>query len=58
MENSLIHPDQSFALWAILLSAATIGIWGEKTKWGAKISGAVITMLVTFVLSKEANYSP
>ena len=51
MNNSLIHPDQTFALWAILLSAATIGIWGEKTKWGAKISGAVITMLVGFFLS-------
>ena len=51
MAASLIQPDQSFALWAILLSAATIGIWGEKTKWGAKLSGAVITMLVTFVLS-------
>ena len=51
MANSLIHPDQSFAIWAILLSAATIGIWGEKTKWGAKLSGAVITMLVTFLLS-------
>ncbi|MGK7872735.1 MAG: DUF819 domain-containing protein [Xenococcaceae cyanobacterium] len=51
MENSLIHPDQTFALWAILLSAATIGLWGERTKWGAKISGAVITMLVGFFLS-------
>ncbi len=51
MENSLIHPDQTFALWAILLSAATLGIWGEKTTWGAKISGAVITMLVGFFLS-------
>ncbi len=51
MENSLIHPDQTFALWAILLSAATIGLWGEKTSWGAKISGAVITMLVGFFLS-------
>ncbi|NET54792.1 MAG: DUF819 family protein [Symploca sp. SIO2E6] len=51
MANSLIHPDQSFAIWAMLLSAATIGIWGEKTKWGAKLSGAVITMLVTFFLS-------
>ena len=51
MNNSLIHPDQTFALWAILLSAATIGIWCEKTKWGAKISGAVITMLVGFLLS-------
>ena len=51
MANSLIHPDQSFAIWAILLSAATMGLWGEKTKWGAKLSGAMITMLVTFLLS-------
>ena len=51
MENSLIHPDQTFALWAILLSAATIGVWGEKTSWGSKVSGAVITMLVGFFLS-------
>ena len=51
MANSFIHPDQTLALWAILLSAATIGLWGEKTSWGAKISGAVITMLVGFGLS-------
>ncbi len=51
MENSLIHPDQTLALWAILLSAATIGVWGEKTSWGSKVSGAVITMLVGFFLS-------
>ncbi len=51
MENSLIHPDETLALWAILLSAVTIGIWGEKTSWGAKISGAVITMSVGFLLS-------
>ena len=48
MENSLIHPDLTFALWAIFLSAATIGVWGEKNSWGAKISGAVITMLLGF----------
>ena len=51
MENSLVHPDQTFTLWALLLSAATIGLWSEKTVWGAKISGAVITMLVGFLLS-------
>ena len=51
MASSLISPDQDFALWAILLSAATIGFWAERTRWGAQISAAVITILVTFVLS-------
>lgn len=51
MEVSLIQPEQNFAIWAILLSAAAIGFWSEEKKWGAKISGAVVTMLVTFVLS-------
>lgn len=51
MENSLIQPDQNLAIWAILLSAATIGFWSEQKRWGAKISGAVVTMLVTFFLS-------
>lgn len=51
MENSLIQPEQNLAIWAILLLAATIGFWSEGKKWGAKISGAVVTMLVTFFLS-------
>ncbi|MEB3341837.1 hypothetical protein [Okeania sp.] len=30
MTNSLIQYDQNFAIWAIILSAATIGFWSEK----------------------------
>lgn len=51
MENSLIQPEQNLAIWAILLSAATIGFWSENKRWGSKISGAVVTMLVTFFMS-------
>ncbi|NEO44572.1 DUF819 family protein [Moorena sp. SIO3I6] len=51
MATSLINPNQDFALWAVLLSAATIGFWAERTPWGAKLSGAVVTILVTFILS-------
>ncbi|NEQ41061.1 MAG: DUF819 family protein [Okeania sp. SIO3I5] len=51
MTNSLIQPEQNFAIWAILLSAATIGFWSEQKMWGASISGAVVTMVVTFFLS-------
>ena len=51
MTNSLIQPEQNFAIWAILFSAVTIGFWSEQKRWGASISGAVVTMLVTFFLS-------
>lgn len=51
MPFSLISPQQEFALWAVLLLAALFGIWGEKTRWGSKVSGAVITMMTTLILS-------
>ncbi len=51
MPNPIIGPDQDFALWAVLLFAATLGIWADQTRWGAQISGAVVTLLVTFGLS-------
>ena len=54
MDNSLIQPDQDLAIWAIIFLAVTIGFWAEQKKWGASISGAVVTILVTFVLSNLA----
>ncbi|MBW2529472.1 MAG: DUF819 family protein, partial [Deltaproteobacteria bacterium] len=51
MDDSLIAPDQHWALWAVLLGAAAVGVWAERTRWGAKLSGAVITIFCTFVLS-------
>ena len=49
--SPLISPDQHWLLWTILIIAATFGIWAEKSKIGSKISGAVMTILFTFVLS-------
>lgn len=49
--TTLIHPGQSWLIWALLLAAATLGIWSERTRWGAKVSGCVVTMGTTFVLS-------
>jgi uncharacterized membrane protein len=49
--TTLISPDQHWALWAILLSAGAFGLWAEKTSWGSKLSGAVIAIGSTFVLS-------
>ena len=51
MENTLISPDATWALWAVLLGAAAVGFWSERTRLGSAVSGAVITILTTFVLS-------
>jgi len=51
MSPSLIGPEQHWALWAVLLSAAAFGLWAEKTRWGSKLSGAVLAIGATFVLS-------
>ncbi len=50
-ESSLINPDQTWLLWAVLVLAGYFGIWAEKTKIGSKLSGAVIAILTTFILS-------
>ena len=47
----VISPDQHWLIWAVLLAAAAFGIWSERTRWGARISGCLVTMGVTFVLS-------
>lgn len=49
--STLISPDQTWALWAILLSAGAFGLWAERTSWGSKLSGAVVAIGTTFVLS-------
>ncbi len=49
--DTLIRPDQPWALWAVLLAAATFGFWAERTRWGGRLSGAVLAILATFVLS-------
>ena len=51
MGETLIAPDQTWFLWAVLLSAGAFGLWAEKTRWGSKLSGAVIAIGTTFVLS-------
>ena len=49
--TTLIAADQTWALWAVLLSAGAFGLWAEKTRWGSRLSGAVIAIGTTFVLS-------
>ena len=49
--NTVIDQDQSVVIGAILLAAALAGLWSERYAWGAKLSGAIVTMLTTVVLS-------
>ena len=51
MTAPLIAPDQTWAIWAVLLAAAAFGYWAETTSWGRKLSGAILTMGFTFALS-------
>ncbi len=51
MTTPIIAPDQHWALWAVLFAAAAFGVWAERTRWGARVSGAVVAIGTTFVLS-------
>lgn len=54
MASTLIDGEQTWAIWAVLLAAATIGFWADRTRWGARVSGCVVTIGVTFVMSNVA----
>jgi uncharacterized membrane protein len=49
--RTLIAPDDTWSLLAILLAAGAFGLWAERTRWGSRISGAVVAIGTTFVLS-------
>ena len=49
--STLISPQSHWALWTVLLCAAAFGTWAERTRWGRRVSGAVLTIGFTFVLS-------
>ena len=49
--DTLIAPDSTWTLGAFLLAAAALGMLSERTTLGARLSGAVITLLTTFLLS-------
>jgi len=48
---TLIPADSPWALWAVLLAAAAFGFHVENTRLGRRLSGAILTMGFTFVLS-------
>ncbi|HPF69976.1 MAG TPA: DUF819 family protein [Candidatus Krumholzibacteria bacterium] len=51
MHAPLIAPDNHWFIWTVLLGAAAFGYWAEGTRLGRRVSGCVITMGVTFLLS-------
>ena len=49
--QTLIRPDNHWALLAILFAATSLSIWLEqKFKWASKISGAIITLVLAVAL--------
>jgi uncharacterized membrane protein len=47
----LIPAGDTWGLWTVLLAAAAGGLWAEQTAVGGRLSGAVVTILITFTLS-------
>ncbi len=56
--NALIAQDQTVVLGTILVVAAFLGLWSERYAWGAAVSGAVVTMLTTVILSNVGVLPP
>lgn len=49
--QTLIAPDNHWALLTILFTATSLAVWLEqKYKWAAKISGAVISLVIALAL--------
>lgn len=50
--SSLLQPDDTATLWAIIACGAALSIWLEQTyKWAARLSAAVIALLIAMILS-------
>jgi uncharacterized membrane protein len=48
---TLIGAQDTWALWAVLITAGAAGLWAERTRWGRRLSSAVIAIGATFLLS-------
>ena len=49
--NSLISPDNDFAIWAVLLGIAAFGFWCERHPIGRKFSGVMLLITLAILLS-------
>jgi len=50
--DSLIHPDDAWLLWGIMLACVAVSIYLEQHfRWAAKITGPVIVLIAAIALS-------
>jgi len=50
--QTLIAPENTWALWAVILVGTAIAIWLEQTyRWAAKLSGPVLALVTAMILS-------
>jgi uncharacterized membrane protein len=50
--GSLIQADDTWLLWAVILSGVALSIWLEQTySWAAKVSGPVLALCIAMVLA-------
>lgn len=48
----MIHPDNTWALWAVIICGTAVSIWLEQTyRWAAKLSGPVVALAMAMILS-------
>lgn len=47
----LVPADNSFAVWAVLFAGAAFAAWAERTRWGRRLSGVLVAILLAMVLS-------
>lgn len=47
----LIPADNTFAVWAVLFAGAAFAAWAEHTRWGHRLSGVLIAILLAMLLS-------
>ena len=52
MSTTLISPDNTWALMAILVGWAAVSIWMEQTyQWASKVTGAIIGLIGAMLLA-------
>ncbi|MEL6863316.1 MAG: DUF819 family protein [Bacteroidota bacterium] len=51
MSTALIAPDQHFLLLTCLFGAAFLGMYGERKGWFGQISGVLVTLSATAIIS-------
>ncbi|CAM9742060.1 unnamed protein product, partial [Chrysoparadoxa australica] len=48
LPEALISSD--WYIWTVLFSSASLGLWGERTSWGSRLSAPICTLLFTLAL--------